>query len=623
MTNPYSGRVSTSGLTVLRHRWQKRRKQSQAFWHMAGHFAPYLRKRGGMLTLALACSYGYMLMRMLEPWPIKLIFDSVLLHHPLPSFLAPFLPHGADDRLFLLNMLVVVVVFIASVEGVLYFYQQLLIARAGQQIVAAIRLDLYSHIQRLSLSFHARRRTGDLLIRLTNDIRTLREVLTSTPLDGLGQFFLTIGMVVVMFLMDWRLTLITLTALPCIALLLRTYQRPMKEAIRRQRKREGHLATLATEVLGAIKVVQGFGREQYEIERFGSHNQSGLRSGLRAARLEAKFRWAAEMAVAAVTAVLLSVAVRRIIAGALSPGDLLVFVSYLRSFNRPLRHISRTVERMARGTAAGERILEMLETTPTVQELPGAVAASRCRGAVLYEEVSFAYRQRTPVLSDITLRIEPGERVAIVGPTGSGKTSLVSLLPRFYDPTAGRVCIDGREVREFTLASLRQQISLVFQEPVLFAATIAENIAYGKPGATRGEVEKAAELAGIHSLIAALPEGYDTIIGERGGTLSGGQRQCVAIARALIKDAPIVILDEPTAGLDSRSAALVLNGLQRLIERRTVIIISHQVQALRNMDRVVVLDGGRLIAEGTPASLLAEGSLSRRLHLLQTGGVLS
>lgn len=602
-----------------RRQWQRRLQQWQAFRHMALRFTPYMRQQAGKLALALVCAHGYMLLRILEPWPMKLIFDNVLFDHPLSPLLATILPHGAENRLLLLNILVVAIIIIAIIQGLLYFYQQLLIAKAGQQTVAALRLELYSHMQRLSFSFHDRRRTGDLLVRLTNDIRTVRDILTATPLDGLGQSLLMVSMVIIMFTMDWRLTLITLTVLPCITLLLRTYQRPMKQAIRKQRKREGQLATLAAEVLGAIKVVQGFSREQYEVERFGSQNQSGLRSGLRAARLEAKFRWAAELAVAVVTASLLSVAVRRILAGTLSPGDLLVFLSYLRSFNRPLRHISRTVEQVAQGTTAGERILEMLEEKPTIHDLPGAVVAPRLRGEIRYEAVSFAYRKRRPVLTDITLQIRPGERVAIVGPTGSGKTTLVSLLPRFYDPVYGQIHIDGKDTREFTLASLRQNISLVFQEPILFATTICENIGYGKPGATMEEIVRAAEQVGIHPIIAALPDGYETVIGERGGTLSGGQRQCVAIARAIIKDAPVVILDEPTTGLDNQSATLVMNALQRLMEGRTVLMISHHLHTVRHMDRVVVLNHGHLVEAGLPSTLLVEGGL---YHALSQAGEL-
>lgn len=608
-----------AALAATRQQWRRRARQWRAFLGVAARLLPYVQKRAGKLVLALACALGYTLLRLLEPWTLKLIFDNILLGQPLPPLVAPVLTFAAGRPLLLLNILAGALVLMAVLRGVLYFYQQLVLAAVGQQVVADLRVAFFSHLQRLSSSFHDRRRTGDVLMRLTTDITMLRDIFVGFPLSVAAELFLIVGMGVVMALMDWHLALLVLMAVPGLALLVGKYRRPMKEAIRQQRDREGHLATIASEVLGAIKVVQGFRRERYEVDRFSAQNKRSLRSGLRAARLEAKLHWATEMTVATVTAVVLSVAVRRVLGGVLSPGDLLVFFAYLRTFNRPLRRISRTAERTARGTAAGERILEMLNTPPTVRDHPGAAAAPRFRGEIVYDRVSFGYGKGQPVLSEVTLRIAPGERVAIAGPTGAGKTTLVSLVPRFYDPTQGRICIDGRDVREFTLASLRQQISLVFQEPILFAATIAENIAYGKPDATREEIATAAHLAGIHSIITALLDGYDTVIGERGGTLSGGQRQCVAIARAIIKAAPIVILDEPTTGLDGQSAALVMEALSRLMEGRTVLMISHQPQNLRHVDRVVVLEAGHIVEEGNHAALLAHHGLHRRFPLRQAG----
>ncbi len=504
-------------------------------------------------------------------------------------------------------------VVLAGVRGLLYYYQKLLTARVGQQATAELRMELYRHLQRLSFTFHDRRRTGDLLSRLTGDIRLLRDIFISLPLALVSELILVIGMIVVMFAMDWSLTLLALLALPSLVVMLRMYQGPMRKAQRRQREREGDIATIASEVLGAIKVVQGFRRERYEVERFAVQNKRSLRTGLKATRLEAKLRWSAELTVAAVTALVVGVAARRVLAGALSPGEIIVFVRYLRNFNRPLRRISRMAERTARGTAAGERVLEMLNIEPDVRDRPGAVKARRFDGRITFEKVGFVRPRRMRVLEDIDLEIEPGERVAIVGPTGAGKSTLVSLIPRFYEPTEGRVSVDGRDVREFTLGSLRAHISFVFQEPILFATTVAENIGYGKPGAGRAEIVKAAEAAGIAHVIEALPHGYDTVMGERGGTLSGGERQCVAIARAMIKDAPIVILDEPTTGLDTWSAAVVTAALRRLMEGRTVLLVSHDLKHARDVDRIVVMDAGRIVDRGVHAELLARNELYRTL----------
>ncbi|HEX9754894.1 MAG TPA: ABC transporter ATP-binding protein [Gemmatimonadales bacterium] len=600
---------------------RKRLRQWSEWARMAERLAPFARRHLGRLGLALACGVGYTAVGLAEPWAMKLLLDNVILQQPLPRFLGPVLGPIGTSRMAILNLVIGLIVGFALLRGVLYYFQQLLAARVGQSATASMRLALYSHLQRLSFAYHDRRRTGDVLTRLTSDIRLLRDVFIALPLSLTSEGLLVVGMVGVMALMDWSLTLLALTILPLLALMLRLYQRPMRAAIRRQREREGDIASIASEVLGAIRVVQGFRREQHEIDRFAVENARSLRTGLKAARLEAKLRWYAELTVAVVTAAVLAVAARRVLSGALSPGDLIVFVAYLRTFNRPLRRVSRMAERAARGATAGERVLELLGEEPDVKDRAGAVPAPRFRGEIRFEGVSFSHRRRVSALRNVNLLIQPGERIAIVGPTGAGKSTLASLVPRFYDPSEGRVVIDGRDVRDYTLDSLRDRVSLVFQEPVLFATTVAENVAYGKPGAAMDEIVQAVTLAGLHPVVASLRDGYDTVIGERGATLSGGQRQCVAIARAVIKDAPIVILDEPLAGLDSRSVDLVLRALRLLMEGRTVIMISHHLSCLRDMDRIVVLDDGRVVEEGTYQTLAARAGLFAELVQLHAGQV--
>lgn len=565
-----------------------------AWVRLAGRLSPYVRKRRGRLLVALGCGVGIVAVGLLDPWMMKVILDNVVLGQPLPDSVAAVLP-GAPHRLTVLNVAIVGVILLAFARGVFYYYQQIFAARVGQDATAELRLDLYRHLQSLSFSFHDRRRTGDVLTRLTSDVRLLRDIFISLPLAITRELLLLLGMVAVMLVMDWGLTLIALTVLPALALIVATYQRPMKKAIRRQREREGTMATIASEVLGAIKVVQGFRRENHEVSRLRSETKRSVRVGLKASRLEAKLRWYSEIAVAIMTALVLSVAVRRVLDGSLSPGTLIVFVAYLRTMSRPLRRISRMAERAARGTSAGERVVSILDTERAVRDLPGAVTAPRFDGAIHLDGVSFSYGNRRPVLHDIDLVIEPGERVAIVGPTGAGKSSLLSLLPRFYDPTEGCVRIDGHDVREFTLASLRKRVSFVFQEPILFATTVSENIVYGKPSASMQDIVASAARVGIHEIIEALPDGYETVLGERGSMLSGGQRQCIAIARALIANAPIVVLDEPMAGLDRRSAGLVAEALDRLMEGRTVLAVSHHVQELGRMDRIVTMESGRIV----------------------------
>ncbi len=586
-----------------RQSWRLSRKLGR----LTGRFTPHVRRQLGHLVPAQISGLGYVLLGLLAPWPFKLIFDHVFLDRPMPGLLAGLEDLRLEQPLSLLNVFILAIVLIAVLRGVCYYFQQLLTSRAGQQVVAGIRLDLYSHLQQLSFSFHDRRRTGDLISRLTTDIRILRDLVVTLPIILCNELGLMIGMIVVMTFMDVQLTLIALITIPILAVLVKKYRRPMKQAIRKHREREGHLASLAAEALGAFKVVQGFHGERNEVKRFSKGNRRSLRSGLKAARLEAKLRWASEVSIALVAAVVMAVAARRVLGGVLSPGDVLVFAAYLRAFNRPLRRVSKINERLARGAASAERVTDLLDIEPDVRDRPGARQARVSRGYIHCKDVQFSYPGGGPVLRDVNLEIQPGERVAVVGSTGSGKSTLAALLPRFYDVSSGCITIDGMDVRDVTLRSLRRRIAIVFQEPVLFATTIAENIAYGKPDATGEEIREAAELAGIAPIIEALPEGYDTILGERGGTLSGGQRQCVAIARAFIKDAPILILDEPTSGLDAVSARLVLDALGRLMKGKSVLHISHQLEHVRDIDRVIVMRGGRIEREGG-ASLLNEGT---------------
>jgi ABC-type multidrug transport system fused ATPase/permease subunit len=565
-----------------------------AFFQVAMHFMPHVRKQYQRLSLSLLAGIGFTIAGLLEPWPLKIIFDNVFYEEPMPHLVKPLLEPYFGNKLMMLNILIGSIIVISTLRGICYYYQQLLTSRAGQQTVAAIRLDLYGHLQRLSFSFHDKRRTGDMLARLTTDIRILRDILITVPLNATSEFLLMLSMVIVMAFMDWQLTLIALMVIPLLWLLIQRYRSPMKEAMRMQREREGHLTSIASEVLGAIKVVQGFDQEGFEVKKFSVENKNSLKSGLKATRLEAKLRWASELAVAIVTAIVLGIAGRRVLMEVLSPGDLLVFAFYLRTFNRPLRRISKTTEQMARGTASGERILDLMNIESEIRESPNAIAAPRFKGHICFKNVFFEYKSKKPVLTNINLVIEPGERIAVVGHTGSGKSTLGSLLPRFYDTTSGEIFIDGTEIREWTLRSLRKQVSVVFQEPILFATSIAENIAYGKPDATKEEIIEASKKAQIHQLIEALPEGYETVIGERGGTLSGGQRQCVAIARSMIKNAPLIILDEPTSGLDMLSAMLVMKALKELMKNKTVIIISHQIETLQDVDRVIQLNKGTI-----------------------------
>jgi ABC-type multidrug transport system fused ATPase/permease subunit len=554
---------------------------------------------------------------MAEPWPLKLIFDNVLLDKPLTGIPQLLIGPLTSSKLAFMGLLIGIIIAIGLLGGFFYYYQDVYMARVGQEVTAHIRRDLYWRLQRLSLRFHERSRTGDLLMRLTGDIWLLRELLVAVLLSTISEGTILLSMILIMFLMDWQLAAVAVLIIPLLFTLARSYRKKIKEATHKQRKREGQLASLMQETISAVKVVQAFVREKYELARFEEQNQRSLKAGIRTSRLEAKLNRRVELALAVATGAVLALGVNKVLAGLLTPGDLLVFLTYVRSFYRPLRRLSKTTERGAKALASAERVLTILEAPRDMRDCPGALPAPCFRGEIAFEKVSFAYSAGQSVLRGIDLNVQPAEKVAIVGSTGAGKSTLVSLIPRFYDPTEGRVFIDGRDIREYRLASLRKQIALVLQEPIIFGTTIRENIAYGKPDASMERIIKAARHANIHDFILSLPEGYETVIGERGATLSGGQRQRIAIARALVRRSPIVILDEPTVGLDAQSEALVLEAVRRLMEGRTVFMIAHHFRTLQDMDRIIVLEDGRIVEEGTHAQLIERGNRYRHLYDLQ------
>jgi ABC-type multidrug transport system fused ATPase/permease subunit len=517
-------------------------------------------------------------------------------------------------RILALSTLAIVVLALA--RGLFYYTESVLAARVGQEVVLGLRQRLFAHLQRLPLGFHAQRSTGDLLLRLTGDITMLRDLLVASLLSLLSEVVVVVGYLTVMFLMDWHLALLATLATPVLFGLVSVYSDRIRQATRQQRRREGEVAGRLHQTLSGIHVVQLFAREDMEDARLKALNRRSLKSGLRTTRLEAQLNRVVELTIALVTALTLCAGVLQVMAGQLTAGGLLVFVAYMRSFYRPLRRIAQVAQRSSKAASCTERITEVLDTPSDVPD--GAVRAPGLRGEILFEDVSFAYNASLPVLQGIDLQLRPGQTVALVGPSGAGKSTLAGLIPRLYDPVTGVVRIDGRDIREFTLKSLRDQISLVPQDGMLFGGDIGANIAYGKPNATDAEVVAAARAACIHDFIQSLPQGYDSLIGERGVTLSGGQRQRLAIARAIIKDAPIIILDEPTTGLDAESEQLVMRAMERLLAGRTAIVIAHRLATICRADLILVLENGRIVERGDHAGLMARSGRYRRLYALQS-----
>lgn len=561
---------------------------------------------------------GQVVMDVLSPWPVKYIFDSVINHHKLRGSLGHFVySHFGTGRFTLLNLIIAAFITIALLDAMFSYAGNLLLSIVGQRFVFDVRRNLFAHVQRLSLRFHGTQRTGDLMSRVTSDIGNIQDMIV-TALSSVFVNGATIAVTIaIMLRLDWRYTLLTLVVVPFIYLTARYYRREIKVAARQARRSEGRVSSIVQEVISSIRVVKAFTREEFEQQRFEEQSGQSLQAGLHSAKLQAQFAPIIDILGSLGTVLILWFGVREVIAGRLTTGELLVFISYYRAMYSPLRQLAKLSNVTARGSASAERVLEILNTEPDLEDRLGARPAPAFRGQVTFDRVTFGYDAERPVLHDISFEAEPGTITALVGATGSGKTSTVSMIPRFYDPTSGSIRIDGEDIRSYTLDSLRSQISLVLQEPVLFRATIFENIAYGKPNATKREVYAAAEEANATEFVERLDDGFDTWVGERGGTLSGGQRQRIAIARAIIRDAPVLILDEPTVGLDAETEYLVLDALHKLMDGRTTFVIAHHLHTIERAHAIIVLEHGQIVESGSHEGLLASNGAYSRLYYKQ------
>jgi subfamily B ATP-binding cassette protein MsbA len=579
-----------------------------------------LRPHWKALTVALVAVLGEALADILEPWPIKIVVDNIHSSNKLPGRLGEIITElFGKNHYAVLNFAVAAVALIAIVGATSSYFEKYLTTSVSQWVGHDLRRTLYHHIHRLSLAEHDEARTGDLITRVTSDIGGVQDFITSALLGILVSVITLAGMIGVMFYLNWRFTLIALSVLPVLFLVVYYYTRHIKQASREVRKKESELLSLVEEVLTSIRVVKAFAREDYEQERFESESLENVEAGLQARSVKAKLAPVVEVIVAIGTCLVLWYGARLALADQLTTGTLIVFLLYLGMMYKPMRDLSKMTDTVSKAMVGYERIQEVLEIESRVQDEPLARTAPKFKGQIEFAHVCFNYGndKEKQILKDISIKIEAGQIAAFVGPSGTGKTTLVSLIPRFYDPVSGAIIIDGSDIRRYRLKSLRDQISFVLQDTLLFRTTIWENIAYGKPGASTKEIRRAAELANAQQFIEEMPDGYDTMVGERGVTLSGGQRQRIAIARAVIRDTPLLILDEPTVGLDASSEQSVIEALDKLMKGRTSVVIAHHLATICRADVIFVLKDSELAEQGTHESLLANNGVYAELHRLQ------
>lgn len=571
---------------------------------------PYLRPHRAVLGGSLLALLAATAMKLLEPWPLKFIIDRVV-----PGTGAEGAAAGMEP-MTLLALCAVGLLAIVGFRAVFEYLSTIGFALVGNRVLTAVRADLFRHLQSLSLGFHARTRAGDLTMRLIGDVGMLKETAVTAALPLAANVLVFAGMIGVMLWLDWRLALLALSPLPLLWLLSQRLTRRIRDVSRKQRKRQGELAATSAETMSGIRSIQALGLEEKTASAFAGANSKDMREGVEGKRLSAGLERSVDLLAGLGLALVLWFGTLQVLRGQITPGDLLIFVSYLKHTFRPVRDYAKYTARLAKAAAAGERVVAILDQVPAVADAPDAAEAPAFSGRIAFEDVAFRYDEaETPTFEGVSLEIAPGTSVAITGPSGVGKSTLASLVLRLHDPSAGRILIDRHDIRRLTLRSLRAQISLVPQEPLMIHGTIAENIALGAGReVTPAEIEAAARLANAHDFIRAQPEGYKTAVAERGATLSAGQRQRIAIARAALRASPILILDEPTVGLDRASEAAVAEAIWQLAKGRTTLIVTHDLELAARADRVLVLGDGGIAEDGSPAALMARGGRFARLR---------
>src|SRR5882724_2297777 len=559
------------------------------------------------------------LMSLAAPWPLKIVLDNVVGSHKLPSWLDNVLKPvlAGSSKMQIAAAAAAMVVVIAMVGALASYIANYYTESVGQWVANDLRMRTYHHLERLSLGYFDSHQTGALLSTITTDIQTIQGFASSSTLSIVVDLLTILGMLGIMFWLNWDFTLIVVAVTPFMLVMASRFKNVVKKATHEVRKQQSNMVAVVQQGLESIRVVKAFGRQDLEQEEIGKVSRATVDAALKARRVKALLSPMIAIIVSLCTAIGLWRGSSLILTGTMTAGALIVFLSYLTQFFKPVKDLAAITNQIAQTAVGVERVRGILDADIIIPEFPDALDPQAFRGEIEFDDVAFAYASDAPVLQRVSFTIKPGQMAGIVGATGGGKSTIVSLIPRFYDPTAGTVKIDGVDIRQYKLQAMRNQIGYVLQETVLFRGTIRDNIAYGRAGATQDEILEAARLANAHEFIARMPHGYDTMVGDRGETLSGGQRQRIGIARAIIRNNPILILDEPTAALDTESERAVIEALDRLMRGRTVITIAHRLSTIRNCDKILVLKEGVVAEEGTHDELLALGRIYADLYRAQ------
>jgi len=582
--------------------------------------AQLLRPYRGWLAIILVSMAAETAASLAAPWPLKFVLDAVIEGRHAPHWLhsiAELLPGHGPIRLAMVAALATVI--IALIGAVASYIDNYFTESVGQWVANDLRVRVYDHLEHLSLAYYDTHDTGALLSTLIDDINTIQNFASSSTLGILVDLLTISGMLGLMFWLNWNFALIAVGVAPFLLLFVARFRRAIKSAAKEVRARESDMVGVVQQGLQSIRVVNAFGRQELEEKHLEEASQAALKAALRARRVKSLLSPVIAVTVSLCTAFVLWHGAGLVLASAMSVGSLTVFLAYLSKFFKPVQDLAKLSGTIAQATVGVDRVRAILDIDMRIPERKGARKPGPLKGAIEFEKVSFGYEAASPVLKGISASIAAGQFIGMVGSTGGGKSTLVSLIPRFYDPVEGRVLIDGVDIRDYTLQGLRDQIGFVLQDTALFRGTVRDNIAYGRPDATDAEIVEAAKLANAHEFISKMPKQYQTPVGERGVTLSGGQRQRIGIARAVIRNSPILILDEPTAALDSESEQLVIDALERLMKGRTVIAIAHRLSTLRDANKIFVLKDGVVAEQGTHSELVALGGVYAELHRIQQG----